>query len=80
MRRRGAASAPVVGPPAGTNRFALASLALGLCGGAPLGLVFGLIALAQIRQSAERGRLLAVVGIACSAVWLLAWTVNAAVR
>ena len=80
MRPGGAPSNPVVGPRVGINRFAMASLALGLCGGAPLGLVFGLIALAQIRQSAERGRPLAVVGIACSIGWLVAWAVNAAVR
>jgi hypothetical protein len=80
MRPRGAPITPVVGPRVGTNRFALASLALGLCGGAPLGLVFGLIALAQIRQSAERGRVLAVFGIVCSVVWLVALAVRAAVR
>jgi hypothetical protein len=77
MRRRAAAPVPGVGPRVGTNAFALASLVLGICGGAPLGLVFGLIALAQIRQTGERGRRLALAGIAASVAWLVVLTARA---
>jgi hypothetical protein len=77
MRRSAPAHVSGVRPPVGTNTFALASLVLGICGGAPLGLVFGVIALAQIRQTDERGRRLALSGIALSTVWLLVLGVRA---
>ncbi|MFH7598389.1 DUF4190 domain-containing protein [Streptomyces racemochromogenes] len=53
------------GPPA-LNGFALASLLVGLLCFPPLGVVFGLVALVQIRRRRERGRALAVVGLAVS--------------
>jgi hypothetical protein len=63
---------------AGTNGFAIGALALGICGGAPLGLVFGVIALAQVRRSGERGRALAVAGIALSLAWLAVMVIGTA--
>lgn len=53
------------GPPP-LNGFALASLLVGLLCFPPLGVVFGLVALAQIRRRGERGRVLAVAGLAVS--------------
>ncbi|MFF4577410.1 DUF4190 domain-containing protein [Streptomyces sp. NPDC001389] len=55
------------GPPA-LNGFALASLLVGLLCFPPLGVVFGLVALVQIRRGRERGRALAVAGLAVSLV------------
>ena len=57
------------GPPRGTNGFAIASLICAfVC--APLGLVFGIMARNQIRQSGEDGDGLALAGIIVSAVSL----------
>ncbi|MFF4366268.1 septum formation family protein [Streptomyces sp. NPDC001594] len=53
------------GPPA-LNGFALASLLVGLLCFPPLGVVFALVALAQIGRRHERGRALAVVGLVVS--------------
>lgn len=56
----------------GTNGFAVASFVLGLLGLNLLGLVFGLVALRQIRRSpGETGRGLAIAGIVLSIVWVL---------
>ncbi|MEU3468850.1 DUF4190 domain-containing protein [Streptomyces sp. NPDC006687] len=56
------------GPPAppALNGFALASLLVGLLCLPPLGVVFALVALAQIRRRGERGRALAFTGLAVS--------------
>ena len=55
------------GPPRGTNGFAIASLVCAfVC--APLGLVFGIMARNQIRQTGEDGDGLALAGIIVSAV------------
>lgn len=66
----GAYSAP---PGAGTNGMAIASLACSLlgwaCGLGPiLGIVFGFVALNQIKQSGQGGRGLALAGIIIGAV------------
>ncbi|MEU4620717.1 DUF4190 domain-containing protein [Actinoplanes sp. NPDC023801] len=71
---------PPYGPPgwqpppreAGTNGLAIASLlcgVLGVC--APLGLGFGIVALKQIKRRPQRGRGLAIAGIALSGLTLL---------
>ena len=57
------------GPPRGTNGFAIAALVCAfVC--APLGLIFGIMARKQIRQSGEDGDGLALAGIIVSAVSL----------
>jgi hypothetical protein len=53
---------PPLPRPLGTNGMAIAALVLGLCAG-PLGLVFGLIALSQIRRTGEGGRGMAIAGV-----------------
>ena len=55
--------------------FAVASLVLGLAGitiiGAVLGIVFGVMALRRIRRTGQRGRGMAIAGLAFSAIWLV---------
>ena len=52
-----------------TNGFAIASLICAfLC--SPLGLIFGFVALSQIKQRGEEGRGLALAGVIISAVFL----------
>lgn len=53
------------GPPP-LNGFALASLLVGLLCFPPLGIVFGVVALLQIGRKGERGKVLAVCGLAVS--------------
>jgi hypothetical protein len=57
------------------NGFAIASLVCGILGcitlSAVLSIVFGFIALSQIRTRGQRGRGLAIAGISLSGVWLL---------
>ncbi|MET9882410.1 DUF4190 domain-containing protein [Streptomyces sp. NPDC006430] len=48
------------------NGFALASLMVGLLCVPPLGVVFGIVALVQIARKGERGRALAITGLAVS--------------
>src|SRR5262249_11864489 len=54
---------------------AVASLVLGLAGitviGAVLGIVFGIMALRRIGRTGQRGRGMAIAGLALSAIWLL---------
>ncbi|WP_432248041.1 DUF4190 domain-containing protein [Streptomyces sanyensis] len=67
----GGPAAPYPGVPGQrpVNGLAIAALVVGLvCCIPPLGLVFGIIALAQIRRSGQRGKGMAVAGIALSAV------------
>ncbi|MBO0816579.1 MAG: DUF4190 domain-containing protein, partial [Actinobacteria bacterium] len=66
------------GQRAGTGKadpFAIASLLLGLVGitviGAVLGIVFGVMALRRIRRTGQRGRGMAIAGLAFSAIWLV---------
>lgn len=64
---------PTAPPPAGTSGFAITSLILGilpLCAGV-LGVIFGVIALNQIKRTGQRGRGLAITGIACGSVWMV---------
>ncbi|MEV7287252.1 DUF4190 domain-containing protein [Streptomyces sp. NPDC093252] len=57
------------------NALAVAALVLGiLCLLPGVGLVLGLVALAQIRRRGERGKGMAITGAALSAVGLLLWT------
>lgn len=60
----------------GTNGFAVASLVLGILGlftiSAILGIIFGCIALVRIRRVPQKGKGLAISGIALSCVWLAA--------
>ncbi|WP_371617728.1 DUF4190 domain-containing protein [Streptomyces sp. NBC_00454] len=58
------------GPPA-LNGFALASLLVGLLCFPPLGIVFGIVALVQIAKKGERGKVLAVCGLAVSVAMTL---------
>ena len=58
---------------AGTNRMAVASLVCSLFGwlcliGPILGLIFGFVALSQIRQTGQRGRGMAIAGIAIGGI------------
>ncbi|MCX4780799.1 DUF4190 domain-containing protein [Streptomyces sp. NBC_01264] len=53
------------GPPP-LNGFALASLLVGMLCFPPLGIVFGIVALTQIRKKGERGKVLAVLGLVVS--------------
>jgi Septum formation/Domain of unknown function (DUF4190) len=56
----------------GMNGLAVASLVFGICGGFwYLGLIFGIIALNQIRKRGQRGRGLAISGIVLSSLWVL---------
>jgi hypothetical protein len=61
--------------PGKANGFAVASLILGLLGitviGAVAGIVLGILALGQIRRTGQRGRGLAIAGLAFSAFWLV---------
>ncbi|MFF2732405.1 DUF4190 domain-containing protein [Streptomyces sp. NPDC058008] len=62
---------PHVVQPLPVSGFAIASLVLSLVCLAPLGMLFGIIALVRISRRKERGRGLAVAGIAVSGVVLL---------
>ncbi len=60
-------------PPAagrgGTNGFAIASLVLSLVGGALLSVIFGIVALVQLRRQPQRGKGLAIAGLVISSLW-----------
>jgi len=64
---------PAGGPPrrAGTNGFAIASLIFGLLGGILLSVIFGFVALSQIRTRGQQGKGMAVTGLVLSAVWVV---------
>jgi hypothetical protein len=57
-----------------TSGFAIASLVLGILGGlgitAVLSVIFGFIGLAKIRNTGQRGKGMAIAGIALSAAWV----------
>lgn len=64
---------PGYGPPPQsrrTNGMATAALAFGIIGGA-LGIIFGFIALHQIKRTGDGGRGRAIAGIVLSSMWLL---------
>ena len=66
----------------GTNGLAVAALVLGIiapCGAGLLSLVFGIIALIQIRESGQKGRGLAIGGLVLTGVWILALAVFIAI-
>jgi hypothetical protein len=59
-----------------TNGLAIASLVCGICGfvylvPAILGLIFGIVALRQIRREGTEGKGMAVAGIVTGAAWLV---------
>jgi hypothetical protein len=62
--------------PEKTNGFSIASLVLGilgfLCITALLGLIFGFIGLSQTKGGREKGRGMAIAGLVCSGVWIVA--------
>ncbi|MFF8608664.1 DUF4190 domain-containing protein [Streptomyces sp. NPDC015346] len=68
----GPALGPYGAPPKTTNGLAIASLVSGIvCCLPPLGLVFGLIALPQIRKKNQTGKGLAIAGIVLSSICCL---------
>ncbi|MFD0745298.1 DUF4190 domain-containing protein [Phytohabitans flavus] len=59
-------------PRQGTNGFAIASLIFGVLGGILLSVIFGIVALSQVKRKNQGGKGLAIGGLALSGVWLLA--------
>lgn len=66
------ASRPAPVATARTNPLAILALALALIGGAPA-LIFGHVALRQIRETGERGSRMARIATALGYVWLVLW-------
>ncbi|SIM56909.1 DUF4190 domain-containing protein [Micromonospora cremea] len=62
---------PPVTPDPGMNGFAVASLVLGIIGGVLLSVIFGIVALVQMRTRPYRGKGLAIAGLVLSGVWVL---------
>lgn len=54
------------------NLLAVVALALGVIGG-PVAILFGFFAVRQIRQTGERGILLARIAIGLGILWLIVW-------
>jgi len=52
-----------------TNPFAITSMILGLVGGSILAVVFGHIALSQIRRTGDSGRGMAIAGLVLGYIW-----------
>lgn len=71
---------PSIGAPAGarTNTFAVLALVFGILGGL-IAIVFGHIALHQIRRTGEQGRGMAITGLVIGYVVLAVWVLAAAV-
>ncbi|MCP2327798.1 hypothetical protein HDA40_006305 [Hamadaea flava] len=63
---------PQTPPPSGTNGFAVASLIFGILGGILFAVIFGFVALSQIKKRNQKGRGMAIAGLVLSVVWLLA--------
>lgn len=59
-------------PPARTNGFAIASLVFGILGGILLSVIFGIVALVQLKNRNERGKGMAIAGLVLSGVWTVA--------
>ncbi|HEX6871244.1 MAG TPA: DUF4190 domain-containing protein [Micromonosporaceae bacterium] len=55
----------------GTNGLAIASLVFGLIGGVLFAVLFGVMALVQVRKRPQKGRGLAIAGLSAAGVWLL---------
>lgn len=70
---------PPTAPKPGVNGFAIASLVLGICSGPLLAVIFGIIALRQIRRSGQRGRGMAIAGLVLSGIWVLAVGIGVAI-
>jgi hypothetical protein len=66
-----------VPPATGTNGLAIASLVLGIIGGVFLAVIFGFVALSQIRKRPQNGRGLAIAGLIISGLWVLIFCVTA---
>lgn len=65
-------AADPAGPGGGNNGLAVATLICGIlapCGVGLLALIFGIIALVQIKQSGQKGRGMAITGLALTGVW-----------
>ena len=56
-----------------TNGFAVASLILGLVTGTLLAVVFGHVALSQIKRTGEGGRGMAIAGLVLGYIWTSVW-------
>jgi len=70
---------PAAAVPTGINPFAIVSLVLSLCSGGLLGLVFGIVALVQIKRTGQRGRGMAIAGVTISSLYLVAIVVAVAI-
>ncbi len=66
-------------PPARTNGLAIAALVLGLCGFGLLPVIFGHVALSQIRRTGDGGSALAIVGLVLGYLAIAAAVVGVAV-
>lgn len=66
---QGYAYPPSQPPP--TNGLAIAAFVLSIIGGILLSVIFGLIALRQIKRTGQRGRGLAIAALAISGVWVV---------
>lgn len=64
---------PAGGSPqgAGTNGFAVSALIFGLLGGILFSVIFGFIALSQIRTRGQKGKGMAITGLVLSAEWVV---------
>jgi Domain of unknown function (DUF4190)/Septum formation len=54
-----------------TSGFAIASLVLGILGAVLLSVIFGIIALGKTKPGGQRGRGMAIAGLALSGVWVV---------
>ncbi len=69
------AATPVGTAPQRTNGFAIAALVCGIiapCGAGLLALVFGILALGQISRNRQKGKGLAISGLALTGLWFVA--------
>jgi hypothetical protein len=58
-------------PQRGTNGFAIAALILSIFGAVLLSVIFGFVALSQIKRNGQGGRGMAIAGLVISGVWIL---------
>jgi len=62
---------PPAPTPTGTNGFAIAALILGIIGGVLLSVIFGFVALSQIKRTGQKGRGMAIAGLIISGAWVV---------